>query len=180
MMRQNTILLVAVLACASLLTSCLKKSTTEITMMSDDAECYLGTVVNEPNHSSGKEWLLQNTGSTTLRIDSAITSSDSVELLLPSLQSVTTIKKSHFFWQSKKVIRKTAMRTYDRMTTVEIAPGEYLPVRAMLHPAEGQQGRFFYTITLYGNFTTSPLRLTLDGTYELPDSTMAEDTMSEE
>ena len=172
-MRKNNFLLVAVLACASLLTSCLKKSTTEITMMSDDAECYLGTVVNELNHSSGKEWLLQNTGPTTLRIDSAITSSESVDLFLPSLKSVTTVKKSHFLWWSKKTIRETAMRTYDKNTTVEIAPGEYLPVRAMLHPAEGQQGRFFYTITLYGNFTTSPLRLTLDGNYELPDSTMA-------
>ena len=179
-MRKNIFLLVAVLACASLLTSCLKKSTTEITMMSDGAECYLGTVVNEPDHSFGKEWLLQNTGSTTLRIDSAITSSDCVELFLPSLKSVTTIKKSHFLWRSKKTIRKTAMRTYDKMVTVEVAPDEYLPVRAMLHPAEGQQGRFFYTITLYGNFASSPLRLTLDGTYELPDLTMAEDAMSEE
>ena len=171
-MRKNNLLLVAVLACASLLTSCLKKNTTEITMMSDDAECYLGTVVNAPNHSSGKEWLLKNTGSTTLRIDSAITSSDSVELFIPSLKSVTTVRKSHFLWQCKKVIRETAMRTYDKNTSVEVAPGEYLPLRAMLHPAEGQQGRFFYTITLYGNFASSPLRLTLDGTYELPDSTM--------
>ena len=94
MMKQNAFLLVAVLACASLLTSCLKKNTTEITMMSDDAECYLGTVVNAPNHSSGKEWLLKNTGSTTLRIDSAITSSDSVELFRVTCISAWINRKS--------------------------------------------------------------------------------------
>ena len=185
-MRKNTILLVAALAFASLLTGCVKKSTTEITMMSDDAECYLGTVVNKPDHSSGKEWLLKNTGSTTLRIDSVITSSDCVELFFPYLKSVTTIRKFHFLWWSKQTTRETVMRSYDcskenqNALPVESEPGEYFPVRAMLHPAEGQQGRFSYTITLYGNFTTSPLRLSLDGTYELPDSTMAEDTMSEE
>lgn len=155
-------------------------------MMSDDAECYLGTVVNKPDHSSGKEWLLRNTGSTMLRIDSVKTSSDCVELFFPYLKSVTTVKKRHFLWRSEKTTRETVMRSYDYSKTnqnalpVDTEPGQYLPVRAMLHPIEGQQGRFFYTITLYGNFTTSPLRLTLDGTYELPDSIMAEDTMSEE
>lgn len=52
----------------------------------------------------------------------------------------------------------------------EVGCHEYLPIRAMLEPEEGEQGDFVYTIKVFGNFPESPLVFSIAGTFQIPDT----------
>lgn len=169
--------MVAVLACASLLNSCSlirgefrEKKQTEITLISK-TECNIDTVMNKPNYSKGQGWLIMNTGTEDLCIDSVIPSSDRVELVYP--RGTKTVKKEYYVqWTSyedgKAKEHKISKKTHMTLPT-DTGPGKYLAIRAMLHPAEGKEGPFSYSIMVYGNFPDSPLELTLEGEYMTED-----------
>ena len=176
-MNKETLSMVAVLACASLLNSCSlirgefrEKKQTEITLISK-TECNIDTVMNKPNYSKGQGWLIMNTGTETLCIDSVIPSSDRIQLVYPN-GTQTVKKKYQAHWTSigvggtktHNVCKETHM-----IRPTDTEPGEYLPIRAMLHPAEGEEGPFSYSIMVYGNFPDSPLELTLEGEYVIAD-----------
>ena len=175
---KKTLLMAATLVCASLLNSCGfisyesgEKTGTEITLISEP-EYDIDTVMNNPDYSKGNEWLIENTGSEDLRIDSVIPSSDRIELVYPR-GSQTVKKEYHVQWTSyedgeakeHKISKKTHM-----ILPTDTEPGEYLAIRAMLHPAEGEEGPFSYSIKVYGNFPDSPLILSLAGNYQTSDS----------
>ena len=61
---------------------------TEIEMLSDETDYYIGDVENEPNYSKGKGWLIQNKGLGILRIDSTYVSNDCVKLYFPRSKEV--------------------------------------------------------------------------------------------
>ena len=177
-MNKKSLSIVAALAFASLLNSCDfirrefgEKKQTEITLISK-TECNIDTVMNKPNYSKGREWVIQNTGTEDLCIDSVIPSSDRVELVYPR-GSQTVKKEYHVQWtkyedgeaKEHKISKKTHM-----ILPSDTEPGEYLAIRAMLHPAEGEEGSFSYSIKVYGNFPDSPLVLNLTGNYQTPDN----------
>jgi hypothetical protein len=167
----------AALACACLLNSCGfisyesgEEAETEIELI-NEGECDIDTVMNKPNYSKGQEWLIMNTGTETLCIDSVIPSSDRIQLVFPN-GSKTVKVKYHANWTSygngemkEHNISKNIQMTLPRDTE----PGEYLPIRVMLHPAKGEEGPFSYSIMVYGNFPDSPLELTLEGDYVIAD-----------
>ena len=176
-MNKETLSMVAVLACASLLNSCSlirgefrEKKQTEITLISK-TECNIDTVMNKPNYSKGREWLIQNTGTEDLCIDSVIPSSDCVELIYPcGTQEVKEEYSIHWTTFEDGDIKKHNISKNIQMTLPrDTEPGEYLVIRAMLHPAEGEEGPFSYSIMVYGNFPDSPLELTLEGDYVIAD-----------
>lgn len=143
---------------------------TEIELLGE-AECDIDTVMNKPNYSKGQGWLIMNTGTETLCIDSVIPSSDRIQLVYPN-GTQTVKKKYQAHWTSigvggtktHNVCKETHM-----IRPTDTEPGEYLPIRAMLHPAEGEEGPFSYSIMVYGNFPDSPLELTLEGEYVIAD-----------
>lgn len=199
-MKKITLSTGAALACACLLNSCGfisyesgEEAETEIELINEgecdidteelsedegseiellgEAECDIDTVMNKPNYSKGQEWLIMNTGTETLCIDSVIPSSDRIQLVFPN-GSKTVKVKYHANWTSyengemkEHNISKNIQMTLPRDTE----PGEYLPIRAMLHPAKGEEGPFSYSIMVYGNFPDSPLELTLEGEYMIED-----------
>ena len=175
---KKTLSVVAVLACVSLLNSCGlicsefgEETQTEITLISK-TECDIDTVMNKPNYSKGQEWLIENTGSEDLCIDSVIPSSNRIELVYPR-GSQTVKKKYHVEWTSHEdgeaKEHKISKKIHMTLPT-DTEPGEYLAIRAMLHPAVGEVGPFSYSIKVYGNFPESPLILRLTGTYQPSDS----------
>lgn len=177
-MKKETLSTVAVLVCASLLNSCGfisyesgEETGTEITMISK-TECNIDTVMNKPNYSKGREWVIQNTGTKDLCIDSVIPSCDRVELVYPR-GTQTVEKEYHVQWtkyeEGKAKEHKISKKTHMTLPT-DTEPGKYLAIRAMLHPAEGEEGPFSYSIKVYGNFPDSPLILSLAGNYQMPDS----------
>lgn len=176
-MNKKSLSIVAALACASLLNSCDfirrefgERKQTEITLISK-TECNIDTVMNKPNYSKGREWVIQNTGTEDLCIDSVIPSSDCVELIFPC--GTQNVKEEYYaHWTSyengemkEHNISKNIQMTLPRDTE----PGKYLAIRAMLHPAEKEEGPFSYSIMVYGNFPDSPLELTLEGDYVIAD-----------
>ncbi|MBO4839577.1 MAG: hypothetical protein J5524_00560 [Bacteroidaceae bacterium] len=175
---KKALITVAALACASLLNSCGfisyesgEETGTEITLISK-TECDIDTVMNKPNYSKGREWLIENTGSEDLCIDSVIPSSDRIELVYPR-GSQTVKKEYHVQWtkyeEGKAKEHKISKKTHMTLPT-DTEPGEYLAIRAMLHPADAEEGPFSYSIKVYGNFAESPLVLRLTGTYQTSDS----------
>lgn len=177
-MKKETLSTVAVLVCASLLNSCGfisyesgEETGTEITMISK-TECNIDTVMNKPYYSKGREWVIQNTGTKDLCIDSVIPSCDRVELVYP--RGTQTVKKEYNVQWTKyedgeAKEHKISKKTHITLPT-DTKPGRYLAIRAMLHPAEGEEGPFSYSIKVYGNFPDSPLILSLAGNYQMPDS----------
>lgn len=174
---KKALITVAALACASLLNSCGfisyesgEETGTEITLISK-TECDIDTVMNKPNYSKGREWLIENTGSEDLCIDSVIPSSDRIELVYPR-GSQTVKKKYHVEWTSHEdgeaKEHKISKKIHMTLPT-DTKPGKYLAIRAMLHPADGEEGPFSYSIKVYGNFAESPLELTLEGEYMTED-----------
>ena len=113
---KKTLLTAATLVCASLLNSCGfisyesgEKTRTEITLISEP-ECDIDTVMNNPDYSKGNEWLIENTGSEDLRIDSVIPSSDRIELVYP--RGSQTVKKSIMFnGQSTKMAKRRNIKS---------------------------------------------------------------------
>ena len=175
---KKTLLTVAVLVCASLLNSCGfisyesgEETGTEITLISEP-ECDIDTVMNNPDYSKGNEWLIENTGSEDLCIDSVIPSSDRVELVYP--RGTKTVKKEYYVQWTKyedgEAKEHKISKTTHMILPSDTEPGEYLAIRAMLHPAEGEEGSFSYSIKVYGNFPDSPLVLNLTGNYQTPDN----------
>ena len=174
---KKALITVAALACASLLNSCGfisyesgEETGTEITLISK-TECDIDTVMNKPNYSKGREWLIENTGSEDLCIDSVIPSSDRIELAYPR-GSQTVEKEYHVEWTSYedgKAKENNISKKIHMILPTDTEPGEYLAIRAMLHPAEGEEGPFSYSIKVYGNFPDSPLELTLEGEYMTED-----------
>lgn len=175
---KKTLLTAATLVCASLLNSCGfisyesgEETGTEITLISEP-ECDIDTVMNKPNYSKGREWLIENTGNENLRIDSVIPSSDRVELVYPR-GGQTIEKEYHVQWtkyeDGEAKEHKISKKTHMTLPT-DTEPGKYLAIRAMLHPAEGEEGPFSYSIKVYGNFPDSPLILSLAGNYQTPDN----------
>ena len=61
---------------------------TEIEMIDDETDYYIGNVENKPNYSKGKAWLIQNKGLGNLRIDSTYVSNDCVKLYFPRSKEV--------------------------------------------------------------------------------------------
>ena len=177
-MKKETLSTVAVLVCASLLNSCGfisyesgEETGTEITMISK-TECNIDTVMNKPNYSKGREWVIQNTGTKDLCIDSVIPSSDRVELVYPR-GTQTVEKEYHVEWTSYEdgeAKENNISKKIHMILPTDTEPGEYLAIRAMLHPADGEEGPFSYSIKVYGNFPESPLILRLTGTYQPSDS----------
>ena len=175
---KKTLSVVAVLACVSLLNSCGlicsefgEETQTEITLISK-TECDIDTVMNKPNYSKGREWLIENTGSEDLCIDSVIPSSDRIELVYPR-GSQTVEKEYHVEWTSYEdgeAKENNISKKIHMILPTDTEPGEYLAIRAMLHPADGEEGPFSYSIKVYGNFAESPLVLRLTGTYQTSDS----------
>lgn len=91
MKKERVYTLSALLAVAGMVVSCKPgvekeaeqvpmRPETSIKLMGNDAEYDIGTVPNDPKKLLAKEWLLQNTGSDTLYVDSVTVSCECVEM----------------------------------------------------------------------------------------------------
>lgn len=175
---KKTLLTAAALVCASLLNSCGfisyesgEETGTEITLISEP-EYDIDTVMNNPDYSKGNEWLIENTGTEDLRIDSVIPSSDRVKLIYPR-GSQTVEKEYNVQWtnyEDGEAKENSISKKIHMILPTDTEPGEYLAIRAMLHSADGEEAPFSYSIKVYGNFPDSPLILSLAGNYQIPDS----------
>lgn len=77
MKKMKTIWLLALFVCA--LYSC--ESQTEVEVVGDDTERYVGEVDKASTVLTGTEWLLMNTGNATLRVDSIKPSCECLEVM---------------------------------------------------------------------------------------------------